>query len=280
MNGIIALLTDFGLSDNYVGVMRAVMLSIFPSAELIDLTHAVQPQQIRHGAVILQDSYAYFPRGTVFLSVVDPGVGSARKPVAVAAGDYYFVAPDNGLLSYTLDDLEIQAVVTLDNPDYQLPGVSYTFHGRDIFAPAAAHLAAGIPLKALGTSIQGIRRLPPPRLEIGHDTITGEVLYADHFGNLITSIGRLRWTTENELELQPRAGATTTPVRFDARAATVGIGDHALSSIHHAYSEVDPNVTLALVGSSGRLEIAVNGGSAAAQFATCINQSITLKIGR
>ncbi len=279
MNGIIALLTDFGLSDNYVGVMRAVILSIFSSAKLIDLTHAVQPQQIRHGAVILQDSYAYFPRGTVFLSVVDPGVGSARKPVAVAAGDYYFVAPDNGLLSYTLDELGLQAAVTLDNPHYHLPGVGYTFHGRDIFAPAAAHLAAGVPLKALGTSIQGIRRLPPPRLEITHDTIIGEVLYADHFGNLITSIRPLRWTTENELELQPHVGANITPVRFDARAATVSIGDHTSLSMHHAYSEVDPNVPLALVGSSGRLEIAVNGGSAAARFTGCINQSITLKIG-
>ncbi len=281
MSGIIALLTDFGLSDSYVGVMRAVILSIFPAAHLVDLTHAIQPQHIRQAAIVLHDSYTYFPSGTVFLAVVDPGVGSARKPIAAAAGDYYFVAPDNGLLSYTLEALAIHNIVELDNPAYHLPGVSHTFHGRDIFAPAAGHLAAGVPLTALGTPMQAIRRLPPPRLDISSDAITGEILYADHFGNLITSIGPLRWTGDHSLSLAAQTGETVgADLEFDAHKATVVIGHHHLNSIRRTYSAASTGTALALVGSSGRLEIAVNGGSAAAQLALHENPSISLKIGQ
>ncbi len=190
----IALLTDFGLTDAYVGTMKGVMLSICPAARLIDLTHAVEPQNIRQAAYLLLTAYRYFPPQTVFLVVVDPGVGTARQPIAVETDHGFYVAPDNGVLSYVLSQVQIRQQVILQNPAYQLPAASQTFHGRDIFSPAAAHLANGVPITDLGPAVARIERLPDPLLKISAEQVCGEVLHIDHFGNVITSIGRLIWT--------------------------------------------------------------------------------------
>src|SRR5438876_5165036 len=187
---IIAFMTDFGLGDGDVGVLKGVVLGIVPDAHTIDITHDVAPQHIASGAWILAASYRYFPPGTVYVCVVDPGVGSSRRAIAVHAGDWFFVGPDNGLFSYVLAEQNIQAVVVLSNPAYQLPQVSATFHGRDIFAPAGAYLARGVTLFELGP------QLDPATLE-RIDTglpirkgalIDAHIIHVDRFGNLITSI--------------------------------------------------------------------------------------------
>src|ERR1041384_880351 len=150
---VIALLTDFGTGDGDVGVMKGLMLTIAPGAQLIDITHNVAPQHIHSGAWILAASYRDFPRGTVFTCVVDPGVGSQRRPIAVQAGDWFFVGPDNGLFSFVLAEQSVYGVVELSNATCHLPKVSTTFHGRDTFAPVAAHIARGIPLAEIGPRV-------------------------------------------------------------------------------------------------------------------------------
>src|SRR5438552_4024282 len=187
---IIAFMTDFGLGDGDVGVLKGVVLGIVPDAHTIDITHDVAPQHVASGAWILAASYRYFPPGTVYVCVVDPGVGSTRRPIAVHAGDWFFVGPDNGLFGYVLAEQPVHQAVVLSNLAYQLPQVSSTFHGRDIFAPAAAHLARGVPLTQLGPAIDPatLQRLNDglPKREGSH--ILAHILHVDHFGNLITSI--------------------------------------------------------------------------------------------
>ena len=187
---VIALLTDFGLGDGDVGVMKGVIATITPDVHIIDITHEVAPQNIPSGAWILAASYRYFPENTVFVCVVDPGVGSSRNAIAVHAGDRFFVGPDNGLFSYVLAQQTIHRTIVLSNPAYHLPQVSSTFHGRDIFAPVGAHLARGVALAELGTAIdpaklQRIDIEPPSRQ--GTD-IYAYIIHVDRFGNLITNI--------------------------------------------------------------------------------------------
>ncbi len=153
LSSIVAILTDFGTADGYVGVMKGVILGIARTAQLVDITQEIPPRDVATGAWVLHTSWRTFPAGTIFLCVVDPGVGSARLPIALQAGGAYFVGPDNGLFTYVLRDAPPSEVVVLDNPRYQFPARSATFHGRDIFAPAAGHLAAGIPLDQLGTPL-------------------------------------------------------------------------------------------------------------------------------
>ncbi|NJL58241.1 SAM-dependent chlorinase/fluorinase, partial [bacterium] len=214
MKTTIALLTDFGLNDVYVGVMKGVIAGINPQARLLDITHAIPPQDVRQGALSLLDAYPYFPAGTIFLVVIDPGVGTARQPIAVQAGGYRFVAPDNGVLSYALATFDTLQVAALNNPDYRLPNVSQTFHGRDIFAPAAAHLAAGVPLALMGDALPDITRLPRPQLTVEGGHITGEVVHIDRFGNVITSIQRLTWQGNDRLTLNAHSTSTPHPLRM------------------------------------------------------------------
>src|ERR1700694_3459719 len=150
---VIALMTDFGIGDGDVGVMKGVIAGITPGAHIIDITHEIAPQQIPSGAWILAAAYRYFPTNTVFVCVVDPGVGSSRGAIALHAGEWFFVGPDNGLFSYVLAEQPVHAAVLLSNPAYHLSEVSTTFHGRDIFAPVAAHIASGVSLSALGTPV-------------------------------------------------------------------------------------------------------------------------------
>lgn len=272
----IALLTDFGISDTYVGVMKGVMLSICPDLQFVDLTHAVQPQNVKQAAFLLLNSYQYFAPGTIFLVVVDPGVGGDRKPIAVQSGGYTFVAPDNGVLSYALRELGAFQAVELGNPAYRLPASS-TFHGRDIFAPAAAHLAAGVPLEQFGAAVEQPVLLPLPSLIVKSQHIVGEVLHIDHFGSVVTSIGRLHWS-DQQLVLQPRFGDAL-PFTFAPDSAAAIIGDQSIDRIRRTYADAAPGEALALVGSSGYLELSINQGSFAERAGVQIGNFVTVAIG-
>jgi S-adenosylmethionine hydrolase len=280
MDRTIALLTDFGTTDTYVGVMKAVMTQLYPAASFINLTHEIPPQHVQQAAFTLLKTYRYFAPGTVFLVVVDPGVGSARRAIAAQADDYFFVAPDNGVLSYILDEVDSKIVVELTNPAYQLIPVSNTFHGRDIFAPAAAHLAAGVPISEFGLPVEHIAQQLNLSLNIDEKQITGQIISADHFGNIITSIGEFHWTADSHLELHPRFGKQLEkPIRFAADRATISINDQQVTGIRRIYGEAQAGDLMALVGSGGYLEIAINQGNAAQHLKIASGTQIVLQIG-
>ncbi|WP_119072469.1 SAM hydrolase/SAM-dependent halogenase family protein [Aggregatilinea lenta] len=277
---IIAILTDFGTSDAYVGTMKGVALSICPSAQLVDLTHAIQPQNVRQAAYVLLTAFRHFPPHTVFLIVVDPGVGTDREPIAVVTDRGSFVAPNNGVLSYVLPLLQVQHASVLQNDAYYQPGLSATFHGRDIFSPAAAHLAAGVPVTEFGPAVPELIELPDPTLTVEPARVTGEVLHIDHFGNVITSIGQMLWTDPDALELTPQFGADRDAVRaVDAARSRVTTGSRTVDAIHRTYSAVPPGTMTALVGSSGQLEIGINQGSAAQQLGVTLGDPVILELG-
>ncbi|MDQ6644405.1 MAG: SAM-dependent chlorinase/fluorinase [Chloroflexota bacterium] len=187
---VVAIMTDFGLGESDVGVMKAVIVGITPDAQIIDITHDIPPQNVPSGAWILSYGYRYYPKDAVFVCVVDPGVGSSRNAIAVHAGNWYFVGPDNGLFSYIYAEQTVHAAVILSNSAYHLPQVSATFHGRDIFAPVGAHLARGVPLPELGSSVAPatLQRIDVglPQRQGSH--IDARILHTDTFGNLISSI--------------------------------------------------------------------------------------------
>ena len=244
MPPIITLTTDFGLQDPFVGIMKGVILSICPSACLVDLTHDVEPQDILGAALALEAALPFFPDGTVHLAVVDPGVGSARRPLAVRIRGHYLVGPDNGVLTPALLGSQ-RTAVALTAPEYRLPQVSRTFHGRDVFAPAAAYLAAGIPLERLGPTVADpvLRPIAGSRLE--GETLVGEVLAVDRFGNLLTSI-----------EATALAGfAGGGPV-------VVEVAGQPVAGLVDAYADGGDGRPAAIVGSTGRVEIFVRCGSA------------------
>ncbi len=188
----ITLLTDFGLQDGFVGVMRGVILSIAPDAQIADISHRISPQNVQEGSLALARTVKYYPKGCVHVVVVDPGVGTARRPIAAQMGDQYFVAPDNGVLSHVYDEAESNGMpiemVHLNNPKYWLPKISNVFHGRDIFAPVGAHLANGIAISTLGSPIEDIIRINLTKVEIFHNGLKGQIVLIDNFGNLITNI--------------------------------------------------------------------------------------------
>jgi len=260
---VITLTTDFGLADGYVGTMKGVMLGIASEAQMVDISHHISPQGVREAAYVLYTAYSFFPSWAVHLVVVDPGVGSARRAIAAQLSHGVFVGPDNGVFSYVMAEEEVEAVVELANPRYHLSAVSRTFHGRDIFAPAAAHLAAGVPIEKLGPPVRDPILLPLPRLELSTRAATGVVLHTDHFGNAITSIGRLLWHGD-ELSLLPafRPDAEEHG-RFLAQRASVRVAGREMRGVHGTYADVEPGGLLALVGSEGHLEIAVREGSGA-----------------
>ena len=243
---LITLTTDFGLADAYVGIMKGVILGIAPGVTLVDLTHEIGPQDVRHAAYAVSQAAPYFPPGTVHLVVVDPGVGSKRRALVVDSGGARYVAPDNGVLSYPLMQTGAQAY-ELTESQYWLPDVSRTFHGRDVFAPVAAHLARGTPPEKMGHRIFDAVRLPldaPVRHPDGH--ISGQVVYADRFGNLITDIPA-DW-------VGPESESGSWHCEVDGQR---------IARLSTAYSEVLQGELLALISSAGTLEIAVREGSAA-----------------
>jgi S-adenosylmethionine hydrolase len=261
---IVTLTTDFGTADGYVGTMKGVILSVVPGARLVDISHEIGPQNVRQTAYVLYTAYPFFPPHTVHLVVVDPGVGSSRRPVALRTPSGTFVGPDNGVFSYVMAREPVEALVELADPRYRLPQVSHTFHGRDIFAPAAAYLASGVPIGALGPPVSDPVAFPSPRLEISPAGVIGEVLHADHFGNVITSIGLLVWS-DDDLLLEPAFGEVGGGgrVHFRAGGAVVVVAGQEIAGVHRTYAEVAAGEALALVGSEGHLEIAVREGSAA-----------------
>ncbi len=184
-----ALLTDFGTKDGFVGAMKGVILSLNPDVRIVDISHEVQPFNILEGALLLKAHYRYFPAGTVFVAVVDPGVGSERRPIAVRCEGYFFVGPDNGIFDLVLKDLEgPPSAVVLENRDLQLPRVNNTFHGRDIFAPAAGYISRGVPIELFGRSVEYTYRLNFPGASVEGDRVRGEIVYFDRFGNGVTNV--------------------------------------------------------------------------------------------
>jgi S-adenosylmethionine hydrolase len=246
MRPVIGLLTDFGLRDHYAGTMKAVALGICPDASLVDISHDIPPHDVLTAALELSASYRYFPVGSIFLDVVDPGVGSARRGLAAEAGDYRFVAPDNGVLTAVFREAPPKRVVELTERRYARPTVSRTFEGRDRFAPAAAWLAKGIQLSALGRPLSEPQTIDIPMPVVAPESISGQVLRIDRFGNLISNIDRK--TFERVAQDKP----------VDIRA-----GDHAVGRLVATYAEAGAGDTCALFGSTDHLEIAVHSGSAA-----------------
>jgi S-adenosyl-L-methionine hydrolase (adenosine-forming) len=243
---IITLSTDFGLEDPYVGVLKGVILGINPQVRLVDLTHALSNQHLLEAAFILNSAFPYFPQGTIHLAVVDPGVGGDRRLMAIQDKDGFWIGPDNGLFSLVLKNHPEAKLFHLINPDYFLETVSRTFHGRDILAPAAAHLSLGISPFKIGEPLSDPVLLDIPEPEITNNRIVGLVLWADHFGNLITNISQKRFPS-----LRPGAGLQ------------ILIGSHEITGIHQTYVYSEPDRLLALIGSGGYLEIACNLGRAA-----------------
>ena len=237
---LITLTTDFGIRDNFVGVMKGVILGINPQAGIVDLAHDLPAHDVPQGAFSLFTSYKYFPAGTIHLAVVDPGVGSSRAILAVRVRGHVFVAPDNGLISYILDEAPADDVRRVENSRVRLASVSRTFHGRDVMAPAAAHLSLGMLMEDLGPGLQSVVRLPSFFARENPEGVEGRVVYVDRFGNLITNI-------PNENLTAPARGRPT----IIAGPVTI----HGLAA---SYSSVPPGAYLAVTGSSGFLEIARN----------------------
>ena len=244
---IITLTTDFGQADAYVGIMKGVMLAICPEAILVDISHEIRPQQVQEAAYLFGTAVPYFPAGTVHLVVVDPGVGSGRRAVAIQTSQAFYVAPDNGVLSRVLVQERDAVAVHLTAERYRMSPVSATFHGRDVFAPAAAYLAAGVNLHKLGEEIplDALRTLPWPDSQVQPDgSRRGVIIHVDHFGNLVTSIsGR---------HANPETSFVAGGVRIPGMSRT--------------FSDVAPGEFVAYTGSGGYIEIAIRGGSAAARL--------------
>lgn len=239
----IALLSDFGLKDVYVGVMRGVIAQINPHLTVVDLTHQIPPQNIAAARFSLMNAYAYFPQGTVYVAVVDPGVGSQRRGIAIQTNAGFLVGPDNGLFSGVFAQTRVVAAVELTNSKYWLtPTPSTTFHGRDIFAPVGAHLASGVSIEQLGESIDAktLVSLAIPERTRTASTIVGCIQYIDHFGNLVTNI--------------PAADV-------QEKTWSVAVGNSIIPN-SQTYSDQPLGEVVALIGSHGWVEIAVNGGSA------------------
>lgn len=260
----IVLLTDFGNQDAYVGIMKGVMREIAPQAALIDLTHDIPQGDVRLAAYRLWQAVPYFPEGTVFVVVVDPGVGTARRPVAAAWKGVRIVGPDNGLFTFVDMQEEPEIIVALQQAAYHRKTVSHTFHGRDIFAPAGAYIAAGASLDTFGPTLDTLHRFPHPRLEWTAIGLRGEILFADHFGNLITNLGILS-VDQRQLLFDPWLPGAEPLQRPFATARVILPRDQSLS-LSRTFGVVETGEPLAYIGSDGMLEIAVRDGHAAQQL--------------
>ena len=244
---IITLTTDFGLNDHFVGAMKGVILHAAPEAEIIDISHAVQPFDILDGALTISQAYSYFPSGTVHVVVVDPGVGTARRPIILSGDRHSFVAPDNGVLSLVYEREERRSVRHVTAEHYFLQPRSNTFHGRDIFSPVAAYLAKGVEPARFGEEVTDYVRFAAPRAKpVEERTLRGVVLKVDRFGNLITNI------TPADI-----------PRLFEPAAAfKITVGKGQVTRICANYAEGGPGEAFGILGSMGYLEIATNRGSA------------------
>jgi len=245
LSGTITLTTDFGLEDPYAAVMKGVVISINPAARIIDISHSVKAGSIIEAAMLIKEAYPFFPEGTVHVAVIDPGVGGKRRPIVVKTENHIFVGPDNGVFWPIIKDHRQSEVIHVTESRYFLSHISHTFHGRDIFAPVAAHISKGIDPPAMGQAIGDPVMLELPLSEQRGDSLYGCVMRIDHFGNLITNIKR----QDLEEFLGPQK-------------SVIMLGKTAIEGLGNTYSGVEAGETLALIGSSGCLEIAVNKGRA------------------
>ena len=276
----IVLTTDFGLADAYVGMMRGTILDISPGATVIDLTHGIGAQDIRHGAVVLADSFRHFPDGSIFVAVVDPGVGTARDAILLETPHARFLAPDNGLLTLVCRQYDAGfgdaahagsgpvpdgcRAWRLTNPAYWKHPVSATFHGRDVFAPVAAHLSRGVPPEELGEPVNGVAALGLPIPRVAGNAVSGEVVYVDAFGNLITDI-----TAGILADLGAGVGDP---------AVFISIVGNTIAGLSRTFHDPTGAGLRALLGSHGRLEIVVVDGSAAAMLGIGAGAAVVVRV--
>jgi S-adenosylmethionine hydrolase len=255
---LITLTTDFGLADSYVGVMKGVILGIDPSATIVDISHDIAPQDVREAAYVVYTAHLYFPPDTVHVVVVDPGVGSRRRAIALRTAQACFVAPDNGVLSYVLTREEMREAVSLNNSSYHLRTVSHTFHGRDIFAPVAAHLARGVPLSELGETLTEIVTFSLPQPQVLPDgEVVGHVLHIDRFGNLILDIREGDFILGREIILE--------------------VAGRHIRGLGRTFTDVPVGELVAYIGSADHLEIALREGNAAQSLGMEIGDKILLR---
>lgn len=257
---IITLLTDFGVSDAFAGVMKGIILDINPDARIVDLTHAVPPQQVLPAALILRSAVPFFPADTIHVAIVDPGVGSERRALVIETVHGLLVGPDNGVLSLAAPLVERHMVRQITNESFFRRPVSQTFHGRDIFAPVAAHLANGVDPQQFGPAVDAIVELALPPLRRTPTALCGEVIYVDHFGNLVTNID------------------AEALYSFPVQAVSVSINGTQVAGPLTAYAAVPPGTLLAIMGSWGVLEIAVRNGSAAETCAAGPGTPVTVDV--
>ena len=296
VSGIITLLTDFGLRDPYVGIMKGVILSINPDARIIDISHQTKPGSVYQAAGLLQEAYPFFPKGTIHVAVVDPGVGSDRRPILIKTKDHLFVGPDNGMFWPIIKTNHQTEIIHLTETKYFLSDISNTFHGRDIFAPVAAHVSLEVDPLEMGSVINNPipLHLPIPEQKGAH--LLGQVMRVDHFGNLISNIHKK--DMDEFLGTEPPVNTPTLPsllskIPFLAGKERVGDGVKKRNSytipvikvrkliikgICSTYSEVNTCETLALIGSSGYLEIAVNQGRACDCIGINLENIIGIKV--
>lgn len=259
---IITLTSDFGTRDHYVASMKGVILQIAPSASIVDVSHDIERHNILHGAFVLRQTMAWYPAGTIHAVIVDPGVGTRRRIIVARYAGQLVVAPDNGLISYLHHDIPVEEVHVVENTRMVLPKVSKTFHGRDVIAPVAAHLAAGMRLRDVGPVTDHVDIVPVAHVRwVGNQIVRGRVIYTDMFGNLVTNISAE--DVAGVYRLRPQAG--------------VSLGDVAIGPVRGTYAEVGAGELLALIGSTGLLEIAVNGGNARERLSAAPDAEVELK---
>lgn len=263
----IAIMTDFGIKDGNVGVMKGVIWSICPTAQIADVSHMIGPQNIREAALVLARSAPFFPDGAIQLVVVDPGVGTTRRPMAARIGRWYYVGPDNGVITLWLERALAEhwpvEFVQLDRPQYWLPEVSHVFHGRDIFAPTAGHLARGVALRKMGTPFSDPVRLdlPAPRTVAGG--LIGEIIHIDHFGNVASNI-----RTEHLRDAQAQR-----------QRVTVDLGGSQITGLVSTFGERETGDLVALFGSTGNLIVAVVNGNAAVRLGAKVGDAFRVTLG-
>jgi S-adenosyl-L-methionine hydrolase (adenosine-forming) len=261
----ITLTTDFGTNDHFVGTMKGVILEIVPEAQIVDISHAVQPFDVLDGALTISQAYSYFPTGTVHMVVVDPGVGTKRRPIVASSDGYHFVAPDNGVLSLVYAKEERIHVRHITSDHYFRQPISNTFHGRDIFAPVAAYLAKQVDSHKFGDEVEDYTKFSAPKPKaVDKNRLRGVVLKVDRFGNLITNIT-----------------PADAPMLFQAKPAAfkIVVGSREVTEIRQAYAEGEPGEVFAILGSMGFLEIAANRGAAAQLAGVSKGNEVSIVLG-
>ncbi len=286
---VITLLTDFGNQDAYVGIMKGVIAGINPVANIVDICHSVPPQDIFSGAYLLYTSYKYFPRKTIHVAVVDPGVGSRRDIVCVETKDYFFLAPDNGLLSFIIQDEKPKSIFRITNSKYFLPSPSNTFHGRDVFAPVAAQLSLGVKPQKLGIKINQLEQLDIPRpVPKKKGQVEGQIIHIDRFGNLITNITKeylVKGVGGQKPEVRSKKPGAFEKISREKILSQHGtmettIGKKKIIGWSKTYTDVKSGEPLVLFGSAGFLEVSINQGNAQRHFKVNKGSKIIIEIGQ